>query len=85
MLVTIGSVTTATRAARIIESTIGVSVSVVHTPSELNRGGCSYSIRFSDRYESDVLRLVTEYKIPVRKWYRETYNGRQRVYNAVSG
>ena len=83
MLVTIGSVTTAARVAKTIENTLGVSVSVVHTPSELNNGGCSYSVRFNDKYESDVQKLITEYKMPVRKWYREIYNNGQRVYNAV--
>ncbi len=83
MLVTIGSVTTAARVAKTIENSLGVSVSVVHTPSELNNGGCSYSIRFNDRYESDILRLVTEYKVPVKKWYREIYDDGRRVYNAV--
>lgn len=83
MLITIGSVTTAAKVAKTIENTLGVAVSVVYTPSELNKGGCSYSIRFNDKYESEVQQLVAEYKLPVRKWYTETYNGRRRVYNAV--
>lgn len=72
MLVTIGSVTTAARASRIIEKALGINVQVVHTPTELNRGGCSYSIKFSDSYEMSVRRVVAEYKIPVRRWYRES-------------
>lgn len=84
MLVTIGSVTTAARASRIIEKALGINVQVVHTPRELNRGGCSYSIRFSDSYEMSVKRVVAEYKIPVRRWYRESNGSTGRVYDDLS-
>ncbi len=84
MLVTIGSVTTAARASRIIEKALGINVQVVHTPTELNRGGCSYSIKFSDSYEMSVRRVVAEYKIPVRRWYRESDGSRGHVYNDLS-
>ena len=67
MLITIGSITTAARAAKIIEQIPRISVSVVHTPKELNKGGCSYSIRFNDKYEASVRKIIAEYKIPARK------------------
>ncbi len=84
MLITIGSITTATRAAKTIEKNLGISAQVVHTPSELNRGGCSYSVRINEKYELNVRRLVNQYKIPVRRWYREVYDGQRRVYNDIS-
>lgn len=84
MLITIGSITTAARAAKIIEQIPRISVSVVHTPKELNKGGCSYSIRFNDKYEASVRKIIAEYKIPARKWYSETIDGNRRVYNALS-
>lgn len=71
MLVTIGSVTTATRAANTIRNKLGIHVSVIHTPSELNHGGCSYSIKFNDNYMSAVKGVVSEYKIPVKRWYND--------------
>lgn len=80
MLVTIGSVTTATRAANTIRKALGINISVIHTPSELNRGGCSYSIKFNDNYMSAVKGVITEYKIPVKRWYGEA----GRVYNDLS-
>ncbi len=72
MLVTIGSVTTASRAAKIIRNALAIDVQVVHTPSELNRGGCSYSIKFKEMYQSAVKRVIAEYKIPVKRWYSES-------------
>lgn len=84
MLVTIGSVTTASRAAKIIQKNLGINVQVVHTPTELNRGGCSYSIRFNENYMTSVKRIVSEYKIPVRRWYREANDGSGRVYHDLS-
>ena len=72
MLVTIGSVTTASRAANTIRKVLGINVGVVHTPSELNRGGCSYSIKFKDSYMSAVKGVGEEYNIPVRRWYSES-------------
>lgn len=81
MLVTIGSVTTASRAAKVISKALGIRVQVVHTPVELNKGGCSYSIKFSDNYMMSVKRVVAEYKIPVRRWYSETG---EHSYNDIS-
>lgn len=84
MLVTIGSVTTAARTAKIIRSVLGINVQVVRTPSSLNRGGCSYSIRFSEKYADDVKRIVAQRNIKVKKWYSETNGVSGRVYNDIS-
>ncbi len=81
MLVTIGSITTASRAAKIIRRVLGINVQVIHTPSQLNRGGCSYSIRFNDNYHMSVKRVISEYNIPVKRWYGESGEG---VYNDLS-
>lgn len=81
MLVTIGSVTTASRAAKVIRRELGINVQVIHTPTQLNRGGCSYSIRFSDNYHMSVKRVISDYRIPVKRWYSETDTG---VYNDLS-
>ncbi|MEE0411210.1 MAG: DUF3343 domain-containing protein [Clostridia bacterium] len=81
MLVTIGSITTASRAAKVIRRVLGINVQVIHTPTQLNRGGCSYSIRFSDNYHMSVKRVISEYNIPVKRWYGESDGG---VYNDLS-
>ncbi len=84
MLVTIGSITTATRLARLIERNTGSAASVVNTPMSIKTGGCSYSVRFGDRIKDDVLRIMRQYNIPIRKIYRESYNGKKRVYYDIS-
>lgn len=81
MLVTIGSITTASRAAKVIRRVLGINVQVIHTPTQLNRGGCSYSIKFSDNYHMSVKRVISEYNIPVKRWYGESDGG---VYNDLS-
>ena len=81
MLVTIGSITTASRAAKVIRRVLGINVQVIHTPTQLNRGGCSYSIRFSDNYHMSVKRVIAEYNIPVKRWYSESD---ECVYNDLS-
>ena len=84
MLVTIGSITTAERLARIIERGTGSPAAVVHTPASINKGGCSYSVRFNDIYENDVKRLIREYKVQVKRFYREGLSGAGRVYHDIS-
>lgn len=81
MLVTIGSITTASRAAKVIRRVLGINVQVIHTPTQLNRGGCSYSIKFSDNYHMSVKRVISECNIPVKRWYGESDGG---VYNDLS-
>ena len=66
MLITIGSITTATRAVKTIEAKTGIKGQVVHTPSEINRGGCSYSVRYSDDYENLLRRVIKENRIPAK-------------------
>lgn len=80
MLAVIGSVTTAARFAKIMESYTGVPALVVDTPQELRTGGCSYAVKFRDRYADTAERAAAEYRIPVKGFYYE--NG-EHAYNAV--
>ena len=84
MLLTIGSVTTAMRLTRLLELEIGHPAEIVHTPSAINKGGCSYSVRFSEQYLEVVRSVVKKYKVPVRKYYSEAFAEGKRVYNALS-
>ncbi len=84
MLITVGSITTATRLVRIIEQNSGFPAEVIHTPASLNKGGCSYSVRFKDKYSDTVRKLIKEYSVPVKKLYSETVINGKHVYNAVS-
>jgi hypothetical protein len=80
ILITIGSVTTASRFARVMERRAGKHASVVQTPSELNTGGCSYSVKINESDIEDAKNISEQYKLPIRKIYR--INGGE--YDAVS-
>ncbi|MGM9936240.1 MAG: putative Se/S carrier-like protein [Candidatus Ornithomonoglobus sp.] len=80
MLAVVGSITTATRLARLIEKNIKSPVSVVHTPSNINKGGCSYSVRFKEQYEQRIRGLVSDYNFQIKGFY---YEDGRRVNNAV--
>lgn len=84
MLITMGSITTAARYARLIEKNTGVPASVTHTPAAINKGGCSYSVRIPDQYMQLAKKLAAQYNVNVRKFYRESYVNGQHEYNVVS-
>lgn len=85
MLITIGSVTTATRLARLLERNTGYPASVVHTPSEINKGGCSYSVRVNDNMLSQAKKIIKDYNVPIKKIYLEHMKGGKHVYNVIFG
>lgn len=84
MYIVIGSVTTATRLARILEKTIGVPASVTHTPAAIKSGGCSYSVRINDSSLGAVRKVVDEYGINIKGIYKEEISGREREYRDIS-
>ena len=45
MYIVTGSITSALRLSKAVQNYSGLPASVVHTPSALNKGGCSYSIK----------------------------------------
>ena len=68
----------------IAEKIIGFPAYVVHTPSALNQGGCSYSVRVDDRALNEIRKIAGDNEIPIRRIYIErTVNG-ERVYDVVS-
>lgn len=71
MLVVVGSITAATKLARLIERKTAGRAWVVHTPSNINKGGCSYAVRFSERNEREIRQLISGEHIPVKGFYRE--------------
>lgn len=80
LLITVGPVTTASRFSRLMERSAGKRASVVQTPSELNTGGCSYSIKINGNDLDDAKSISAQFGVPIRKIYR--INGGD--YNAVS-
>lgn len=83
MYVLVGSITTAMRLKRLLERVLGCPSNVVQTPSKLNRGGCSYSVRLDNRYLDDVQDIAREYSVNIRKIYKDELVRGERVFRAV--
>ena len=81
----IGSVTTAGRLARKMQEAGDLSARVVHTPSEFNNGGCSYSVKTAFCSAEPIYRIANTNRIRIKRCYRENYVNGRKVYNAISG
>ncbi len=84
MLITVGSITTASRLSRILEQNTGQPAEVVHTPAAVNKGGCSYSVRFPEQHIKSARELILKYKVPARKFYSENMSEGKREYHDIS-
>ena len=84
MYIVVGSVTTATRLARLLERNLGVPVSVSHTPAAIKSGGCSYSARISGVSADRVRNIADNYKINIKSIYAEEFSDGERVYRDIS-
>lgn len=84
MYILVGSATTAERLKKAVERNVGFPAAVVHTPSALSTGGCSYSLRLDDRMLGDIRRIASDNHIPIRRIYIEKKENGESVYHAVS-
>lgn len=84
MYIVVGSITTATRLAKILEKTAGIPASAVHTPSSISRGGCSYSVRTNEQFLNTVRMVISEFNIRIKAIYIEEFNNGEREYRAIS-
>lgn len=65
----IGSVTAATRFVRELNR-MGIRAAVVHTPAEINSGGCSYSVRVDERYSSELEAVARMKNYRLKRMYK---------------
>jgi hypothetical protein len=84
MYITVGSATTASRLKKAAEKAVGFPAYVVHTPSEIGTGGCSYSVRLDDRALNEIKKIAAYNGINIRKIYIEKFENGERVFNDVS-
>ncbi len=84
MYVVIGSSTMAARLKKSVEKIVGFPAYVVHTPSELRNGGCSYSVRLDDRALIEIRRIAVDNGINIKGIYTEKNENGERVFYAVS-
>ena len=84
MYILVGSITTAMRLKRLLEKIHGIPADVVHTPSAIKHGGCSYSVRTSAPNALPRVKLTEEeYGINIKKIYVEKKVNGERVFDAV--
>ena len=83
MLVTTGSITTATRLALAVSREAGITARVIGTPAQIKSGGCTYAVRYEDSADAAVRGVVKKYRLPVRKFYRESLTASGHSYHAV--
>ena len=53
----------------------GVTLSMTHTPKEISKGGCSYSLIVKPVYLNNVLAIADDYGITVKGVYQQTESG----------
>ncbi len=66
----IGSVNNAAMLKKLLVSR-GFDAYLVHTPAHLNKGGCSYSVRFDKNIFNEVKRTAGENHIKIKGFYAE--------------
>lgn len=84
LYVIVGSITTATRLKKQLETESAYSAEVVHTPAGLAKSsGCSYSVRTDNKAYSMLRPLSDASGIRIKKVYMEEIVGGERVFRAV--
>lgn len=84
MYIIVGSTITAARLKKAVEKRVGFPAYIVHTPSEISSGGCSYSLRLDDRMLGEIRKIAADSGISIKKIYIEKIENGERVYHDVS-
>ncbi|NLM49778.1 MAG: DUF3343 domain-containing protein [Clostridiaceae bacterium] len=79
MIAIFSSLTTVNRIKRYFQSH-GEVVTILQTPKELSKGGCTYSIRLQERQLRLLRQAAEELGVKIKGIYRETQQGGKRVY-----
>lgn len=84
ILAVTGAITTATRLSKEIEKNGCINARVIHTPSALSSGGCSYAVKVPDSCLTKMLTSASDMGIKIRKLYRERLENGEKVYDDIS-
>lgn len=74
MLATVPSHTSAARLRKSLAEH-GIKSNITQTPSVLTKEGCGYSLRFEDKFRTEVEKSAKELKITVRAYFIEKDGG----------
>ena len=84
MYIVCGSITSALQLAKAIEGHSGIPALVIHTPMQIKKGGCSYSIKTDFCEIDEIYKLSSSTGINIKGIYHEQRVGNRRVYNDIS-
>lgn len=84
IIITAGAITTAVRLEKKLNSLGDVKASVIHTPTEINKGGCSYSVKTTLNKLSLIEEIIAENRIKIKKVYVEDIINGESAYRDLS-
>lgn len=84
IIITAGAITTAVRLEKKLNSLGDIKASVIHTPKEINKGGCSYSVKTTLNKLPLVEQIMSENRIKIKKIYIEDIINGEMVYRDLS-
>ena len=84
IIITAGSVTRAIYIAKKINSNSQNSATVIHTPPQINQGGCTYSVKTSSKNIDLIRKLYAENIIRYKKLYIENEIDGESVFGDIS-
>lgn len=79
-----GSITSATRLAGELERLGCLNARVVHTPTAIKSGGCSYSVKMPEECKTKLEKIRTSKNLKIKKVLLEKTDGKERIYNDIS-
>lgn len=84
IIITTGSITSAVRLKKRLNFLTHMNTAVIHTPTSINSGGCSYSVKTSLANLDLIKKLYNENKIVYKKIYSEDVINGESVYRDLS-
>ena len=84
MYVVTGSITSALRLSKVLESQYGQIASVVHTPLAIKKGGCSYSVKTDMTDKNDILNAAKSIDVNIKGIYGEKTQSGGRTFYDIS-
>lgn len=82
LLAVTGAITSATRLVKALEKRGCIKARVVHTPAEISKGGCSYSVKLPE--SCNAILVTVSGKFRIKGIYRERTENGETVYDDIS-
>ena len=84
IIVVIGAITSVTAFSKRLKKFYKIPSKIVHTPSVLGGGGCSYSLLLNKNYLREVEEVSKNFKIKIKGIYSVEKQEKKEVYHVIS-